>query len=307
VGLIAPLSLIDGLAWDFSQWSPYDQAAVGITNQRVGASNSRGREVQVLLEGKNAVVYGAGGSVGSAVARAFAREGAAVFLAGRSRPRLETAAEAIARAGGTARVAEVDALDEAAILQHADRIAQGAGSLDVSFNAISVDHIQGVALADMSLEQIVEPVADRVATHLLTARAAAHHMAAQGHGVILTFSADAARIPYPEIGSFGIACAAIEGLTRSLAAELGPRGIRVICLRSMGSPDAPNVEGVWEQHFGTATSSRDEVFAHRAAGTLLGRLPVLDEVGNVAALMASDHASPLTATVVNVACGEIAD
>jgi 3-oxoacyl-[acyl-carrier protein] reductase len=262
----------------------------------------------MLLRGKNAVVYGAGGSVGSAVARAFAREGAAVFLAGRSGPPLEATAEAIAHAGGTAEVAELDALDEAALLQHADQVAEAAGSLDISFNAISIDHLQGVALADMTLEQIVEPVAGRVATHLLTARAAAHHMAAQGHGVILTFSADAARIPYPEIGSFGIACAAIEGLTRSLAAELGPRGIRVICLRSMGSPDAPNVERVWEQHFGTATtSSRDELFAGRAAGTLLGRLPVLDEVANVAVLMASDHASPLTATVVNVACGEIAD
>jgi 3-oxoacyl-[acyl-carrier protein] reductase len=261
----------------------------------------------MLLEGKNAVIYGAGGSVGSAVARAFAREGAAVFLAGRSGSPLETTAAAIAHAGGTAQVAEVDALDEAAVLQHADRVAEAAGSLDISFNAISIDHIQGVALADMTLEEIVEPVADRVATHLLTARAAAQHMAAQGHGVILTLSADAARIPFPEIGSFGIACAAIEALSRSLAAELGPRGIRVICLRSMGSPDAPNVEGVWEQHFGTATSSRDELFAQRAAATLLGRLPMLDEVANVAVLMASDHASPLTATVVNVACGEIAD
>jgi 3-oxoacyl-[acyl-carrier protein] reductase len=261
----------------------------------------------VLLQGKNAVIYGAAGSVGSAVARAFAREGATVFLAGHSLAPLEAVAEEITGAGGSAEAATVDARDEAAVIRHADAIVQGAGSLDVSFNAIAVDHIQGVPLADMSEEDVVGPVAGRVATHLLTARAAARHMTTQRRGVILTFTADAARLAYPNIGSFGIACAAVEGLTRALAAELGPSGVRVICLRSIDSPDAPNVERVWELHFGEQDSTRDDVFDARAALTLLHRLPTVAEVGNVAALMASDHASPLTATVVNVTCGEIAD
>ena len=164
-----------------------------------------------------------------------------------------------------------------------------------------------MALAELPVEQIVSPIADRVATHLVTARAAARHMTAQGSGVILTFSADAARLTYPNIGSFGIACAAVEGLTRALAAELGPHGVRVICLRSMGSPEAKGVEDVWKGHFGDAETSTADVVAVRAQGTLLRRVPTLAEVGNVAALMASDLASPLTAVVVNVACGEIAD
>jgi NAD(P)-dependent dehydrogenase (short-subunit alcohol dehydrogenase family) len=154
------------------------------------------------------------------------------------------------------------------------------------------------------VQEAVGPVADRVATHLLTARAAARHMSAQGSGVILTLSADAARLTYPNIGSFGIACAAVEGLTRALAAELGPHGVRVVCLRSMGSPESHGVEDVWERHFGDAGA---DVVALRAQGTLLRRVPTLAEVGNVAALMASDLASPLTAAVINVACGEIAD
>jgi 3-oxoacyl-[acyl-carrier protein] reductase len=83
----------------------------------------------------------------------------------------------------------------------------------------------------------------------------------------------AARLTYPNIGSVGIACAAVEGLTRALAAELCPV----------------------------------DVVDVRAHGTLLGRVPTLAEVANVAARMASDLASPLTANVVNVACGEIAD
>jgi 3-oxoacyl-[acyl-carrier protein] reductase len=261
----------------------------------------------MLLEGKNAVIYGAGGSVGGAVARAFAREGAAVWLAGRTVAPLDALAHEIKRVGGVAETAQVDAFDEAAVGRHADAIVQTGGSLDVSFNAIAVDHIQGVPLADMSEEEVVGPVAGRVATHLVTARAAARHMSKQRRGVILTFTADAARLAYPDIGSFGIACAAVEGLTRSLAAELGPHGIRVVCLRSMGSPEAPGVQHVWQTHFGNPATPAEDVVGVRAQGTLLGRVPTLAEVGNVAALLASDLASPLTANVINVACGEIAD
>jgi NAD(P)-dependent dehydrogenase (short-subunit alcohol dehydrogenase family) len=257
----------------------------------------------MLLEGKNAIVYGAGGAVGSAVARAFAREGATVFLTGRTRAGLDAVAQEIDSASGKVATAPLDALAEQAVLEHADAVVQATGSLDVSFNAISVDHEQ-VALGELSLEQIVGPVADRLATHVITARAAARHMTLQGSGVILTFSADAARLTYPHIGSFGIACAAVEGLTRALAADLGVHGVRVVCLRSMGSPESEGVEGVWEQHFGDGTQDVTDL---RAQGTLLRRIPTLSEVGNVAALMASDLASPLTAAVINVACGEIAD
>ena len=124
--------------------------------------------------------------------------------------------------------------------------------------------------------------------------------------MILTFTADAARLAYPNIGGFGIACGAVEALTRTLAAEYGPHGIRVVCLRSMGSPEATHMDETWQQVF-TSKSTAKERRDDRAALTLLGRSPSLSEVGNVAALMASDYASPLTANIVNVTCGEIAD
>jgi 3-oxoacyl-[acyl-carrier protein] reductase len=200
---------------------------------------------------------------------------------------------------GGAEVTVVDAQDEAAIDEHADRVVEASGRLDISFNATAIDHIQGVPLAEMPAGDIIDPVAARVATHLLTARAAARHMITQQSGVILTLTADAARLAYPNIGSFGVACAAVEGLTRSLAAEYGPHGIRVVCLRSMRSPDATTMIDTWDRVFAT----RDD----RAALTLLGRSPSLAEVANVAVLMASDHASALTANVVNASCGEIAD
>lgn len=260
----------------------------------------------MLLDGKTAVVYGAAGAVGSSVATAFAREGAYVYLVGRNGARLDVVAGRIADIGGEAIVQVADATDERQVTKHLRQVDRERGSVDVSFNAISVDHIQGVPLSQMSIGEVVDPVAGRVATHLITARAAAEHMTRHDGGVIMTFSADAARLAYRNVGSFGIACAAVEALTRSLAAEFGPYGIRVLCIRSMGSPDAPGVEAAWEQVF-DHTSTRKQRHDDRAARTLLGHSPTLAEVGNVAALMASDYASPLTATVINVTCGEIPD
>lgn len=260
----------------------------------------------MLLANKTAVVYGAAGAVGGAVAAAFASEGAEVFLTGRTPASLERVASAISAAGGRADVQVVDATDEEQIEDHLRFVVTERGGIDISFNAIAVDHIQGTPLADMSLDQVVDPVAGRVATHLLTARAAARHMSEARSGAILTFSADAARLPYPNIGSFGIACAAVEALTRALAAEYGPYGIRVVCLRSMGSPEAAGVEHAWKQVF-DADANPEQRHDNRASRTMLGRSPSLAEVGNVAALMASDHASPLTATIVNLTCGELAD
>jgi 3-oxoacyl-[acyl-carrier protein] reductase len=97
----------------------------------------------MLLEGKNAIIYGAGGSIGGQVARTFAGEGARVFLTGRTRDKLEAVAANITAAGGAAEVAQLDALDEQAVDRHADAVAAKAGSLDVSFNLKSRGGVQG--------------------------------------------------------------------------------------------------------------------------------------------------------------------
>jgi 3-oxoacyl-[acyl-carrier protein] reductase len=183
----------------------------------------------MLLEGKNAVVYGGGGKVGGAVARAFASGGARVFLAGRTLATLQEVAEDIASAGGVAETAQVDALDEQVVEKHIGEVMERAGSVDVSFNAISIQDVQLTPLLEMSREDFMRPIHTGTATHFLTARAAARRMATQGSGVILTFSASSVRAFFPGVyvGGFGIACTAIEALTKQLAAEVGPEGIRV--------------------------------------------------------------------------------
>jgi 3-oxoacyl-[acyl-carrier protein] reductase len=110
---------------------------------------------------------------------------------------------------------------------------------------------------------------------------------------------------FPLIGGFGAACAGVEGFARNLAAELGPKGVRVVCLRSAGSPES--ITETMDAHASGNRVTRDEFVASLAEMTMLKRLPSLADVGNVAALMASDHASSMTSTVANMTCGQMAD
>src|SRR5829696_2043574 len=177
----------------------------------------------MLLEDKNAVIYGGGGKVGGVVARAFAREGARLFLAGRTIESLEEVADDIRSSGGVAETAQVDAVDE-----HADAVAEKAGGIDISFNLISYEDVQGTPLAEMPLEDFERPVVNAVRTQFLTSRAAARHMISQGSGVILTFGGAGGRDPIRDyysggfqvyLGGFQVALGAVDVLRRQLAVE----------------------------------------------------------------------------------------
>jgi 3-oxoacyl-[acyl-carrier protein] reductase len=258
----------------------------------------------MLLGGKNAVIYGAGGSIGGAVARAFAREGATVFLAGRTLESLEAVAEEIRSAGGAAETAQVDALDEQAVDGHADAVAASAGGIDVSFNLISYGDVQGTPLVEMPLEDFERPVMSAVRTQFLSARAAARHMIRQGSGVILTFGGAGGRDPIRDytsggfqvyLGGFQVALGAIDVLRRQLASELGPHGIRVVTLQSGGVPET------------TREDWREAITRSFVDTSMLKRVETLDDVGNVAAFAASDLARTMTATNINITAGRVAD
>ena len=251
----------------------------------------------MLLENKNAVIYGAGGSIGSAVARAFARQGAKVYIAGLTVESLEEVAQEIRSAGGVAETAQVDAIDERAVDQHADAVAEKAGSIDISFNLISVGDVQGTPLAEMPLEDFERPIMNAVRTQFLTSRAAARHMISQGSGVILFFGGYGDPVPDYYIGGFQVALNAIESLRRQLASELGPHGIRAVTLQTGGVP-----ETIPESFDG-----REAISEMIVGSTMLKRAATLEDVGNVAAFAASDHARTMTATALNISCGAIVD
>jgi 3-oxoacyl-[acyl-carrier protein] reductase len=256
----------------------------------------------LLLEKKVAVIYGGAGPIGSAVARAFAREGARVFLAGRTPASLEKVTEEISSAGGTAETAQVDALDEHAVDEHADDVVSKAGSIDVSFNAIGHQDVHGAPLVEMPLEDALRPIDNAVRSKLVTARAAARHMTRLGSGVIMTITATTARLSIPNIGGTGVAFDAIESLYRQLARELGPHGIRVLWLQTTGIAEA--IRDEVQPDYGAGPMTRDQLIAWNQGTTMLGRLTSLADISNAAVFLASDQAGALTATGLNLTSGQ---
>lgn len=261
----------------------------------------------MLLQNKIAVIYGAAGAVGSAVAHTFAEEGATVFLAGRTEATLAAVAADIAKAGGKAEVAPVDGTDAAAVDAHAAAIVRKAGRIDVAFNLIQTGDNQGTPVLDMRPEDFTGTTVAAIRSQFLTSRAVGRQMAKQGSGVILALVAQAGRKPYPNGGSFGVTCSAIEALCRQFAAELGPKGVRVVVIRSAGSPDARGVREAMAIHAAKDGITVDELEKRNAVNSMLKRMPRLKEVANAAAMMASDRASAITGAVANVTCGETAD
>ncbi len=258
----------------------------------------------MLLETKTAIIYGGGGAIGSAVARAFAREGARVFLAGRTMNTLDDVARTIRGTGGMVEVARVDAVDPAAVAAHAAAVADAAGGIDIAFNAASNEDVQGIPLLDMPYEDFMRPVNKAVTSLFVTATAVARHMRRRGSGAILVMGGG--REAIPSLGGAHVAWAALAGLCRQLACELGPDGIRVAWVLSPGSPDAPDTGNNGERpatSHGQPAARADPA----AAVTMLNRRPTLDDVGNAAAFLASDWANTMTATEVNITAGAVID
>ncbi|MFJ5265044.1 SDR family NAD(P)-dependent oxidoreductase [Streptomyces sp. NPDC088387] len=243
----------------------------------------------MLLENKTAIVYGGAGAVGSAVARVFAAEGAAVHLVGRTHAPLKELAGTISATGARVEVATLDATDRAAVEQHADTVARHSAGIDIAFNATSNDDLHGTPLVDMADEDVLRPVIKAVTTHLTLATAVARHMIPRRTGVILAMGGG--REAIPGLGGSHVAWSALSGLCRQLAGELGPHGIRSAWILSPGSPDPSDPPD-------------DDPEAN---ATLIHRRPRLEDVAHVAAFLASDRAPTMTATEVNVTGGAVVD
>jgi NAD(P)-dependent dehydrogenase (short-subunit alcohol dehydrogenase family) len=248
----------------------------------------------MLLENKVAVLYGGGGPIGGAVARAFAREGATVFIAGRTKARLDRVADEIRANGASAESAVVDALNEQAVEQFVDEVVKQAGNIDISFNLIGYGDVQK-PLFEIVLEDFLQPIMNAMRAQFLTTRAAARHMVRNGSGVILHFGGGGPQTQ-PGLGGFKIALDALEGLRRQWAVELGPHGIRVLTLKTGGIPETiPDPK------------EREYIVENLLPATLLNRTAALADIGNVAAFAASDQARTITSTEINISCGAIVD
>ena len=254
------------------------------------------------LENKNAVIYGAGGSLGSAVAKAMARAGANLHLAGRNLPVIKALADEIVAAGGSAEAAVVDATNESEVGSYVEAISRGTGTLDLSFCLIDYQVVQNIPLAEMKVEDFVRPVTIAMKSHFLTATAAVRIMVKNRSGVVLSLTATPGGIGYPFTAGFAPACAAIEAFSRNLAAEVGPYGVRVVNIRSGGSPDSQ----VFREAIESKPKEMEQVLRAMEDDTMLKRLPLMEDIANTAVFLASEQARSITGVTVDVTAGTTA-
>jgi NAD(P)-dependent dehydrogenase (short-subunit alcohol dehydrogenase family) len=263
----------------------------------------------MLLKDRIAVVHGAGGDIGGAVARAFAREGAKLYLSGRTLGAVQAVAAQISGDGGVAEAAQLDALDEQAVEKYVRAVAQKAGSIDISFNAISVAKAlpSKAPLLELSAEQFALPITAYTRSNFLTARSAARRMVARRSGVILTITGTPSRMAFQNVGGTAPAYAAVVALSRNLSAELAPQGVRVVCIMPNAIPETATIREGFARYASETGVTPAEFQARIESMSHLRRLTTLEELANAAAFLASDHASAMTGTVVNLSGGAIVE
>jgi len=253
----------------------------------------------MLLQNKNAVIYGAGGSLGSAVAHVLARAGAKVFVTGHKIEVVKKLASDIINNGGKAAAVRVDALDEKSVNDAIDTIVKNDGSIDISFNLIHLKDIQGIPLVEMSIEDFARPIIKATESHFITGTAAGRVMIQQRSGVILSLTATPGGIGYPLAGGFGPACRLIESISLGLATELGPFGVRVVNIRSAGSPDSQ----VFKDAIAHGGNRAIEFIKKIEDDTMLKKMPMMEDIANTALFLASSMAAGITGVTVDVTCG----
>lgn len=258
------------------------------------------------LENKVAIIYG-DGTVGGAIAKAFTRDGARVFLTGRTTAKLDAIAGEIEAVGGTIEISQLDALDGMAVEEHMSEVIKKAGKIDISFNAIGIPQqgIQGIPLIELSMESFSLPITTYTQSHFVTAKAAARRMVKQGQGVILMHTPNASRISPPFVGGMVPAWAALEALCRSLSVECGQQGVRAVCLHTTGIPETSLIDEVWDIHGKAHGITFEQFNSMMVERTHRGRLTTLAELTNAAVFAASDEGSALTGTIFNLTAGMI--
>ena len=193
-------------------------------NEAIRTSRTHGR----MLQGKSAVVFGAGGSIGAAVAKEFAEEGARVFLAGRTKASLEPVAKQITAAGGEAQTIAVDALDDVGVNRCFDDVARQAGKIDIAIDLtgpLASEYGNGKVAVDLPVDEFMVSLTTIVRSHFITARAAARHMIKQKSGVIIFVTGSPARPHVPGATAIGAAFAVswtVAGTFRKLASATCP-------------------------------------------------------------------------------------
>lgn len=253
------------------------------------------------LQGKNAIVYGAGGSVGSAVAKAYHAAGARVYLAGRGEASLEKVVKG-SLSGRDLSVSIVDTTNSDAVKLHMQKVVDEVGSIDFVFTAVTYDDVQGQSLDKLDFEVFSDRMAKTVAAQYHVTQAAAFHMIARGSGLISTIIGHGQ--PWPEMGTTMVSWGLVEAMLRQWAADLGPKGVRVAWLRTGGFHESVTENRDYGSSY-TGDAELDDVIKGLRDATMLKVIPSVEEAGRAAVYLAA--AQYTTAGAINLTAGAYSD
>jgi NAD(P)-dependent dehydrogenase (short-subunit alcohol dehydrogenase family) len=199
----------------------------------------------MLLQDKHVLVFAASGAIAGEAARTFAAEGAVVHLSARSADAIHALADTIRANGGSATAHIVDATDERAVEAYVAQIAAEHGRIDGVFNGIGGRPSElgyPERLSALHIDQFMKPLNIVLGSTFITSRAVGLVMASQGSGAIVTLSATLSSMTAPYMSNITATCSAIEGLTRALAGDFGPAGVRVNCVRGNAMPETRTIQ-----------------------------------------------------------------
>jgi NAD(P)-dependent dehydrogenase (short-subunit alcohol dehydrogenase family) len=263
-----------------------------------------------ILQGKYALVFGAAGSVGAATAKEFAAEGAVVFVSGRTKATVDAVAREIHAAGGKAHAAQVDAYDEAAVTKYVDGIGKETGRIDIVFNAVGAapqEYGNGKDFLDIPADEFIVGCNTMLKTQFITARAAGRHMVKQKAGVIVLLTGAPGGAHINGATSIGAACGAVEALTRNLALDLAPHGVRAVCVRSSAMLDSRTIQATMELISQLRGIPKEQIVAQIEGLTMMKRAASVHDTAHAVAFVASDRARMMNSNVINSTGGAVED
>jgi NAD(P)-dependent dehydrogenase (short-subunit alcohol dehydrogenase family) len=219
-------------------------------------------------------------------------------------------AEEITNAGGRAHVAVVDALEDVGVNEYLQGVVQQAGTIDIVLDAtgpMATEYGNAKIATELTVDEFMLPVTTVLKSHFITARAAARQMTEQRSGVIIFVTGSPARGHVPGGTAIGAAFGAIECLTENLAIEVGPFGVRVVCVRTLANVDSRSIQQTTEFLTSRMNITKDQANEQIANSNFLKRVATVSDTAKAAVLAASDNARMMTGTVLNATAGAALD
>ena len=261
------------------------------------------------LKDKVAVVFAASGEIAGAIARSFAQHGAKVYVTARNLDAVIVLAGEIKGGGGLAEAVKVDALNETEIGNFLKKVVLDNGKLDVVFNGIGLTYSEmggRPPTTELTFEQFMAPMEKICGSQFLTSRVAAKYMMqTESKGTILLLTTSLSRSKLPNLAGITAASAAIEGLTRGMAAEWGKDGIKVICICANALMETKRISGGISDAAQQYGMPIEQVIAQYKAFDILKTSPTLKQLGETVAFLASETGEAFNSHIVDFDCGKL--